>query len=158
MMNNRELSRQLQVLRNLFDKTKEFTERDMEIEIISHWAKYLCVLCAGFLENALTEVYVDFCSKTASPNVTSYARASLSRINNPNTETFYQVTNSFSKPWGDNLIIFVEENGRKEAINAIMSNRHKIAHGKNSDITLVRLRDYFKKAVDVVDFIEQQCN
>lgn len=157
-MNNRELSRQLQTLKSLFDKTKGFSEKDIEIEVISHWAKYLCVLSAGFLENALTEVYVEFSAKAASPHVANFARASLSRISNPNAEIFFQVTSSFKKSWGDELQIFLEEDGRKEAINAIMKNRHKIAHGKKSDISYHWLRDYFDKAVEVIEFMEQQCS
>jgi hypothetical protein len=156
-MNNRELSRQLQILRSLFDKTQDFIDRDMEIEIISHWAKYLCVLSAGFLENSLTEIYVDFSSRAASPHVANFARESLLRIYNPKSDRFIKVTNSFDKSWGDNLTAFFEENGRKEAVNAIMTHRHKIAHGKDSDISFHRLRDYLNKAVEVVEFIEKQC-
>jgi len=154
-MKNRELSRQLQVLKNLFGKIKAFPAEDEEI--ISDWAKYLCVLSAGFLENSLSEVYVEFSAKAASPNVANFARASLSRIHNPNAEVFFQVASSFNKSWGDDLQIFLEENGRKEAVNAIMKNRHKIAHGKKSDISFHRLRDYLSKAVEVVKFIEKQC-
>ena len=154
-MKNRELSRQLQVLKNLFGKVKDLPDED--IEIISHWAKYLCVLSAGFLENSLSEVYIDFSARAASPHVANFARESLSRIQNPRADRFIQVTSSFNKSWGDNLTSFFEENGRTEAVNAIMTHRHKIAHGQTSDISYHRLRDYFDKAVEIVEFIERQC-
>ena len=154
-MNNRELSRQLQVLKSLFDKVKALPEGD--IEIIAHWAKYLCVLSAGFLENSLSEVYVDFSSRASSPYVASFTRKALSQIQNPKTARFIEITSSFNNSWGENLELFVQENGRREAINAIMTHRHKIAHGKDSDISFHRLRDYLNKAIEVVEFIEKQC-
>lgn len=154
-MHNRELSRQLQVLESLFDKVDEVAGRD--IEIVSHWARYLCVLSAGFLENSLAEVYIDFSSRASSPHVASFTRKALSRIHNPKTERFIEITTSFDKSWGERLRLFVEENGRKEAINAIMTHRHRIAHGKDSDISFHRLRDYLKHSVEVVEFIEKQC-
>lgn len=156
IMNNRELSRQLQILKNLFDKSKALPGED--IEMLSHWARYLCVISAGFLENSLSEVYVDFSARASSPHVAGFTRIALSRIHNPKTGTFIEITASFNKSWGESLELFVEENGRKEAINAIMTNRHKIAHGKDSDISLHRLRDYLNRAIEVVEFIENQCS
>ncbi|GAI83289.1 unnamed protein product, partial [marine sediment metagenome] len=118
-MNNRELSRQLQVLKSLFDKVKDLPEGN--IEIISHWAKYLCVLSAGFLENSLSEVYVEFSSRASSPHVANFTRKALSQIQNPKTERFIEITSSFNKSWGENLDFFIQKNGRREAINVIMT-------------------------------------
>jgi hypothetical protein len=157
-MKNRELSRQKDRLDSLFKKVKNFEENNIEIDVISHWAKYLCVLCAGFLENAITEVFTDFCKSAASDNVANYARSSLSHINNPKSQIFFQVANNFSKNWGEKYTEFIELNNRKEAIDSIMSNRHLIAHGNNSDITLYRLVDWYKKSIEVIEFLEQLCN
>lgn len=154
-MNNLELTRQIQRLNNLFDKTQNIIEGDIEIQ--SHWAKYLCVLSAGFLENVLFEIYGDFCKRTASEHVASFASKSLSKIQNPKTYRFIEVASSFKKAWGEDLAVFIEESGRKEAINSIIANRHLIAHGKNSNITVVRLKEYLEKAIEVVNFIECQC-
>jgi hypothetical protein len=87
----------------------------------------------------------------------SITRKALSQITNPNTTRFIEITLSFDKTWGSNLKDFVEDNGRKDAIDSIMSQRHRIAHGKNSDITVVRLREYLKKAIEVIEFLEKQC-
>ncbi len=156
-MNNRELSRQYDQLSRLFDKTKDFVDKDIGIDVIAHWAKYLCVLCAGFLENSLAEIYSDFSSRTANNKVANFSRASLERINNPKTEIFVRVTNNFDQAWGTSLEAYVEENGRKQAIDSIMSHRHRIAHGKDSDITIHRLSDYYKKSLEVITFIEKLC-
>ena len=51
----------------------------------------------------------------------------------------------------------MDEEGRKDAIDSIMANRHLIAHGKNSGISLVRVKDYLEKSIEVIEFIENQC-
>jgi len=154
-MKNRELNRQLQALNSLFDRTKDACGDD--IEMLSHWAKYLCVLCAGFLENSLKEVYTTFCTQAASPAVASYANRKLRKIQNPKTPAFIGLAAEFERTWGEKLKEFVNDNGRREAIDSIMANRHRIAHGDTSTISLVQIKEYFKKAIEVVDFIEAQC-
>jgi hypothetical protein len=154
-MKNGELSRQLQSLQSLFKRIDDACGDDIELR--SHWAKYLCILCAGFLENALKLVYTDFCNSAASEAVASYANRNLGKLQNPKTAKFIEIATYFKKTWGENLKVFVDDNGRREAIDSIMQNRHSIAHGKTSNITLVGIKEYFKKTIDVIDFIEEQC-
>jgi hypothetical protein len=155
-MRSPNLTSQLQRLNELFSKTTAASGADIEIR--SHWAKYLCVLCAGFLENAVTDVYGEFARRASSKPVADYAISILSKIQNPNAQKFFETANKFKPEWGTDLNIFLDSNGRREAINSIMKNRHEIAHGKYSGITLVQIRNYFDKAVEVVEFIENQCN
>jgi hypothetical protein len=49
------------------------------------------------------------------------------------------------------------DQGRKEAIDSIMANRHAIAHGRDSGITVVRVVSYLDKCVEIIEFIEAQC-
>ena len=139
-------------MKNLFGKIKDLPDDDIELK--AHWAKYLCVLSAGFIENSLVEVFYAYCTKTANGKVASFTRKALFQIHNPNTEKLIEITNSFDKNWGDTLRTFIEDEGRNEGINAIMSHRHRIAHGKGSDITYHRLQGYFVKSVEVIEFIE----
>jgi RiboL-PSP-HEPN len=155
-MTSREINRQLQALESLFKRVSAACGEDVEMR--AHWARYLCILCAGFLENALAEVYSAFCIKAASEPVAKFARRNLQRIQNPKTPRFIETASYFKAQWRDDLKIFVRSDGREEAINAIMTHRHLIAHGKSSDITITRIKEYLAKAVDVIDFIERQCS
>jgi hypothetical protein len=154
-MHNAELSRQLQRINHLIDRTEAASRG--EIEIQSHWAKYLCILCAGLIENALAELYSDFARRTASEPVARYAGRSLARIQNPNAQRFIETAFGFKDQWGTELEAFLESDGRKDAINSIMSNRHLIAHGGDSGITIARLRPWLEKSIEVIEFIEAQC-
>jgi hypothetical protein len=154
-MHNRELSSQLQRLRELSNQTSAACRNNLEMQ--SHWAKYLCVLTAGFLENSLEVIYGEFVRRAASKPVADYATSMLSRIQNPNATIFIQTARLFKPDWAKELEAFMDLNGRREAINSIMKNRHEIAHGKYSGITIAQIKDYLDKAVEVIDFIESQC-
>lgn len=156
MICNQQLLKQIQKLNHLFDKTQKATGNNIEFQ--SHWAKYLCVLTAGFLEKALSEVYGNFARNASSAPVARYTGRILGKVLNPKADKFVETARGFKEEWGSELKDFSDENGRKDAIDSIMSNRHLIVHGKDSSITVARLRDYFDKAVEVVEFIESQCN
>jgi|SRR5712691_6153845 hypothetical protein len=154
-MENAQLTRQLQKLRSLFQRTAQASSQDLELQ--AHWGRYLCVLVAGFLENALTEIYTDFVKNAASEPVASFASSILARIQNPNAQRFLETARSLKPSWADDLEQFLGEKGRKDAIDSIMANRHLIAHGRDSSITVARVNDYLEKCVEVIDFIETQC-
>jgi hypothetical protein len=155
-MKNQEISRQLQQLDTLFKGTRKAT--DDSIELQSHWARYLCVLAAGLLENALVELYSKYAASQASESVTNFVVSRLERIQNPKTERFLEIAGTFKRQWRDDLEQYVNEEGRREAIDSIMANRHQVAHGnhKQFNLSVVRLEEYVRKASDVLEFIENQ--
>jgi hypothetical protein len=81
----------------------------------------------------------------------------LGRVQNPKASKFIETARTFDPSWVDDLEAFLASGGRKDAIDAIMSNRHLVAHGKDSGISLARVRDYLMKSDEVVEFIEGQC-
>jgi hypothetical protein len=139
-MENRELTRQLQKLRSLIRKIAETSVQDFELQ--AHWGRYLCVLVAGFLENAIAEIYTDFVNSAASEPVASFASLILGRIQNPNSQRFLETARSFRQSWAEDLENFLMEQGRKDAIDSIIANRHAIAHGRDSGITVVRVVEF----------------
>jgi hypothetical protein len=155
-MVNRELNRQLQRLRRLFGETAAVSSGNLELQ--AHWAQHLCVLVAGFLENAIEEIFGDFVKAAASEPVARFAMSALSRVQNPKANRFVEVAKSFKDSWGENLEVFLDQSGRRDAIDSIMANRHQIAHGGYSGITVARVRDYLDKSIEVIDFIENQCS
>lgn len=154
-MKSRELNKQLQRLKWLIDQSSCFDGDKLELQ--SHWARYLCVLVSGFLENALSEVYSEYAKACANGSVSNFVESNLSKIQNPKSKKFLETAKAFNPDWEEKLSAYIEDNGRKDAIDAIMANRHLIAHGKDSGISLARVKDYLKKAVEVIEFIEAQC-
>jgi hypothetical protein len=87
-MRSRALSSQHQRLQWLLDQARLFNSEQFELQ--AHWARYLCVLAAGFIENALTEVYSTYARSSASPSVSNYVEATLGKIQNPKSSRFLQ--------------------------------------------------------------------
>jgi hypothetical protein len=154
-MRNQALSRQLQKLRDLIKKFSESGIQDLELQ--AQWGRYLCVLVAGFLENAIAEVYGTFVKSAASEPVANFSSSVLARVQNPKAKIFLDIARSFKSQWAEELKQFLEEENRKEAIDTIMANRHLIVHGRDSSITVARVVAYLDKCVEVIEFIERQC-
>ena len=152
-MKNGEISRQIQSLRALMKKAVASTT---DVELLSHWARYFCVRAAGVLENGVVEIYSEFVVRTTSRQAANYATSRLRTIQNPNAEKIAVLIRSFDPHWASALEKFLDDDGRKDAIDAIMATRHQIAHGKDVGITIVRINEYLKKAVEVLEFIELQ--
>ena len=155
-MNNVELKRQLQRLKHLLDRARDI---DADFELQGHWGNYMCVLVAGFLENCLKELYGDRARRSASPEVASFVLRTLERIQNPNARRFVEVASAFSTEWGRDLESHLgEDDGRRKgAVDSIMSNRHLIAHGKNTSVSVGRIREYLAPSLEILEFIETQC-
>jgi len=150
------LSSQHQRLHWLISQASQFENDQFELQ--AHWARYVCVLASGFLENALVEVYSHYARSCANPVVANFVESTLGKIQNPKASRFLQTAGAFNKTWEESLGVFLSSEGRKEAIDAIMANRHLIAHGKDSGITLARMKEYLSKSIEVIEFIEQQCD
>lgn len=155
-MKNIELNRQAQKIKDLIKSTQNSTGDNFELQ--GHWGKYLCVLSSGFLENAISEVYIGFVDNSSSPQVASFAGSTLKKIQNPKAKKFVEIASMFKKEWGQGIEDFYDSDPSiKDAIDSIMTNRHLIAHGKATSVSVVRVNDYLQKSIQLIEFIEQQC-
>jgi hypothetical protein len=155
-MKHPELVRQHAALRSLI-KRAGHDPSTRDLEMLAHWGRYLCVLTAGFVENTVRLIYGGYVARTSSPQTARYAARQIDEIQNPKASRLIEIASSFDTTWGTNLATFLDGNFRKDAINTIMANRHLIAHGKDSDITISRVDQYLGRIVEVVDYLEQQC-
>lgn len=153
-MNSWDLTRQLQSLQALIKKTSVASSQDLELQ--SHWARYLCVLATGFLENAIPEIFADFIRTRSSQPVSNFALRALDRRQNPTPERLFQTAAGFDSAWAHALRDFLAQDGRKEALESLINQRHLIAHGKHSAITVAGVRIYLQKVVEVIEFLERQ--
>ncbi len=149
-MTNAALHKQRQVLDSLVAKAKSLPD----IELQSHWAKYLCVLISGFLENSVKELYGDYLIKTASPPSAKWGAYHLKQIRNPKAQKLIEIARQFSETMAADLETFLDIDGRKDAIDSIMNHRHNIAHGKATTLSMVPLKEYWTKSIDVIDHTE----
>lgn len=128
---------------------------DPQIEL--HWGQYMCIMVSGFLENSLQTVYRNYASQASDRNVANYVSGQLRRVRNPDAGRFIELARAFNPGWGKALSAFIDQNGRRAAIDEIHRNRNLSAHGNQSTITLTEVRALLPKCVEVIDFIESQC-
>lgn len=138
----------------LFSQISNFSG---DIELQSHWARYLCVLVSAFLETSVLAVYSEYASKRAKPDVASFVRSRLKGFQNPNMNKILDLTGAFNPEWKTQLRA-ATEGEPKEAVDSIVANRNKVAHGESVGITYSRIQGYYTNAVKVIELIDKQCN
>ena len=155
-MQNRELSIQIERLKTLIERSVDATQVNVELQ--GEWAKYVCVLAGGILENSIKLIYSDFAGRTVAAPIANFVSSNLSPIRSPRAQKFLDIATAFSVLWGTELENYLSDNGRREAIDSIMGNRHLIAHGqhRHSNISMAQVKDYFEKALEVIEFIDAQ--
>lgn len=149
-MNNRSVSQEKQRLDHTFQLIGTFSG---DIELQSHWAKYLCVLTSGFLESSVRHLFGGYSLKKSNPIVSNYVGHNLDSFQNPKAEKILELTRFFNPEWEDQLRRHMEGE-RKDAINSIVITRHQIAHGRFVGITYARISAYYKNAVEVIEFLD----
>jgi hypothetical protein len=152
-MKQLEVWRRKQQLEHLF---KQIAKLKGDDELVAHWSRYLCVLVCGFIEVAVFEIYSEFARDKAQGFVANYVQKQLSRFQNPKMEKILTLAGSFNGLWRDKLKK-ATDGELKDAVDSIVNNRNNIAHGRNSDITYGRIKEYFEKAVKVIDVLEDLC-
>lgn len=154
-MKSASVSRRQARLDSVFAKVASLPAGDIELQ--SHWARYLCILVSGFMEASVREIYAEYAANKASPNVANYVADALKRFQNPNMERILQVTGAFSKSWEDDLRRATEGDLR-DAVDSIVAVRHQIAHGESGGITVVRMKEYYARCLKILQMIDAHCS
>ncbi len=124
-------------------------------ELSSHWAQYLCVRVSGFMEEAYEIIFTEYVENGASPKITKYAKRHISNgRKNPNTDKIRQMLCAFSLEWGNRFEEFAKREGRKDALDSVMNNRHLVAHGRRSEVTITQVKAYFDKCIEIMEWVE----
>jgi len=137
----------------LFEKTRELSS---DPELLSHWAKYLCVLVCGFLENSVELCLAEYCRRRGDENINNFVSAELRSFQNPRMGKILDLFGSFSKTWAEEMKNDVS--GQiSDAVNSIVANRHLIAHGGTSQLSMSSLRAYYSDVLRAVEVMRRIC-
>lgn len=153
----------VQQQRDRLDAVFELVERlqktdlpvDLSTALTAHLTQYLCVRVTGFIERAARQIYSEHARLRSGPTVASFVSKRLERRYNFNAERLCQLAGEFDPSWGEDLRSFLGED-RKLAIESIMTNRHRIAHGESVSLGFVQLREWYKQVLQVVEHMECQ--
>jgi len=138
-------------LASLFDKAKDF---GFNPELQANWSCYLCVLTSGYLERAIAEEFLRYCHARSSGSIARYVAKDLERFQNPKMAKILQLTERFSKDWAETLKERTPDEV-KAAVDSIVANKNRIAHGESVSLGLVTMENYFKEARKIVRHLKE---
>lgn len=118
-------------------------------------AKLYCVELSGLLENLIRETVSSYCVSKSSPKISRYVAKGIDRFTNPDTKKILSIVGSFDPEWQSKLE--VRWNGEiKDAVGSVVGNRHLIAHGRASGVSISRVSDWCKSIKKLCDFFESE--
>jgi len=129
--------------------------QEADLRLISHWAKYACVRACGFLEEAVTIHLLSFAHRTADQRVARFVDKQLRDFQSPKTGHIRDLLSHFCQRWAEDFDVWANEK-RAGSINSIVTNRHLVAHGDYSEITLARLRQYWGDAKELSQWLGRE--
>lgn len=151
-MKTKELIQQKDRLDALFLSAKKLTH---DPYLTAHWARYLCVLVSGFVENSLRELLRKYATAKSHKDVACFVGKRLNRFSNAKMGAILSLMDEFGsdhKKHIESIALDVE----KDAINSVVANRHQIAHGRDVQIGMATLQNYYKEILKVIEKIEER--
>ncbi len=127
-----------------------------DFEMQAHWAKYLCVLCSGYMEKSVRLIYSDYVHKRSSPQISKFVGKKLGGFQNAKVEKIIDLAKTFDDQWANDIDIH-SQGQVKGAINSIVANRHNIAHGQDTQITVARIKEWHIESRKLIRIIEGHC-
>jgi len=150
---NQEVWRYRQRLDGLFKRTGQMAD----FELQAHWARYLCVLTSGFLEVSIRALFGQYARVVSAPSVATFVEKRLEEFQSPKMNNICGLTREFNPAWADQLES--DTAGElKDAVDSIVANRHQIAHGRDVGISHTQMKEYYARAVKVVDLVRAWCD
>ena len=119
------------------------------IEVQADLARLGCVQLSGFLEHVLYDLILAWASRRVEPRVQQYLERQLERFQNPKSEKIAQLLGQFDEQWKREY----EELENRDAIDSVVSLRNSIAHGENTGVGLVAMKDYIARIRPIVDWL-----
>ena len=126
------------------------------LELRKDFARYLCVLVSGYIERAITQIVQEHARRNGSTTLQKFVEAKTKKYTSASPRRIEGLLGSFNQDWRQEIKGYLAEDSG-EAINSVVRNRHKIAHGRDSQITFSQVSDYYKKAQDLVNRVQELC-
>jgi hypothetical protein len=127
-----------------------------DAELLSDFARYFCVLVAGFLEQAVIEIALEHVRTHSHISVQRHIDARLRKFTSANTQNIIELLGSFDADWRLDLEGYLVDE-HKDAINSVVSLRHTIAHGRYVGVTMAGVRNYYDRVKSVIDHVADLC-
>ncbi len=119
-------------------------------EVQSHYSLYLCILVSGLIEFSLREFctyYVEknignFSNNVVAKRIVKHVERNIKEFQNAKMDKVYQLLGSLDSDWEDE-IRRISDGEITAAVNSIVTTRHAISHGRDTNITFSVVQQYY---------------
>src|SRR5438552_2270319 len=101
-----------------------------DTELQSDFARYLCVLVSGFLENAIVELILEHARRHSHPSIQRFVEYRSRKIANVNCQRLLDILGTFDPGWRNDLEKFLldERQAAVDCIVAQFKNTYAMSH------------------------------
>lgn len=121
--------------------------------IKAEMSKYFCVRISGYMEATIKELISDYTDKSCPKQVSSYVQSTMKNISSLNAEKTYRLLEKFSTDWSEKFKEEVSEQC-KSSLDAVISNRHNIAHGQQNSLSFRQVEQYYNDIKSVITILK----
>lgn len=122
-------------------------------ELSANYARYLCVLVAGFAEQSLKALLTEHARTKASSSVHRYVEQNVNRVWGINQIKLKEALDGFDLAWYPTLTSGMEQ--EISSLQSVGKLRDNISHGNDAGITLLTMKQY---SADVIKLIRKLCD
>ena len=126
-----------------------------EDELCADISDYLCVRISGFVERSIFELLSEHTRPRAAANIAEFVSAKIEKNTNLDSGKLPEILGQFDQKWKQSVELFFKNNPDcKEALDAVVHKRHRIAHGYPDRAGLVAVKKWFELVVKLVAHLE----
>lgn len=123
----------------------------------SNVVQLACVVANAAIETCVQECLMQYCRNRTGSEVARFLDGHIRRFQNPKFNKIMDLMGSFSKNWKDDIISRTSDQV-VAAIDSIVNNRNRIAHGESVDLSLASARNWIKLSENFCDTLNEVVN
>ncbi len=123
-------------------------------ETKAHYARYLCVLTAGLLEEGVRTIIVEYSDGRCSSEIANFVAGQADDFQNPKYGKILSFLDKFGSKWTEALERSVSEQVR-DHIDSVVARRHLIAHGREGGLSFGTVSAYYESAKIFLEKLKQ---
>ena len=128
--------------------------KGFDATLLSHWAKYSCVLSAGYIEESIRTIITDHIRSNANHSIQNYVFSQVKDFTNAKPEKIARLLNSFNEDWYRKFCDHDRSEKIRVSVGSIIANRHLIAHGRDTSITHGKISEWHNEAKKMIGFFD----
>lgn len=123
-------------------------------DVEADYARYLCVLVTGFLEQAVERVILGYVDAQGNRRLSRYIAKRLQPNRNMRAKQLLDIVGQFDEDWRSQLDEKLTTRHR-DAIGSVYASRNKIAHGEDVDLPYRQIHNDYVMVKEAVGFLEE---